>query len=73
MFVRIVYICFVLVFGNTFVFYSETREKELLDRATQDVVRHFSAGKLFRAESVFIATWHQVARKGNTTDDLVSV
>jgi hypothetical protein len=43
----------------------ETKAKELLDRANQDIVRHFSRGSLFRAQSLFIATWIDVGRYDN--------
>lgn len=39
----------------------ETKESELLERASNDVFRYFSDGRSFRAQSLFIATWHQVS------------
>ena len=42
------------------IYYRETKEKELLDRASAEVYRYFSDGQGFRAHSLFIATWLEV-------------
>lgn len=46
--------------GQGTIYYRETKEASLLDRASMDVFRHFSGGKNFRATGLFIVTWSDV-------------
>lgn len=48
------------------VYYRETTEPELLERATLDVRKHFKNMPGFTATWVFIATWHQVTFYGGS-------
>lgn len=48
------------------VYYRESTEAEILERATQDVRRHFKNLPTFTAHWVFIATWHQVTFYGGS-------
>ena len=50
------------------IYYRETKAQELLDRANQEIVRHFSRGFQFRAQSLFIATWDEVGRYDQKAD-----
>uniref|UniRef100_A0A3Q2CMV0 Tectorin alpha n=1 Tax=Cyprinodon variegatus TaxID=28743 RepID=A0A3Q2CMV0_CYPVA len=48
------------------VYYRETTDPELLERATQDVRKHFKSMPGFTATWVFLATWHQVTFYGGS-------
>ncbi|KAK9536794.1 hypothetical protein VZT92_006555 [Zoarces viviparus] len=48
------------------VFYRESTEPEILERATQDVRKYFKTIPTFTATWVFIATWHQVTFYGGS-------
>ncbi|GLD46411.1 alpha-tectorin [Lates japonicus] len=48
------------------VYYRETTEPEILERATQDVRKYFKNMPTFTATWVFIATWHQVTFYGGS-------
>ena len=53
------------------IMYGETRDDDVLERATDDVRRSYpSAGEGFEARSVFTATWKNV--KGFTLEGTVS-
>lgn len=55
--------------GN--IYYRETKEPALLDRATRDINRHFSDGQNFQAQSLFIATWDKVGRFDRLSDQVL--
>lgn len=46
--------------GHGSVYYRETKEQELLDRASKDVNSYFHESQSFFAQSLFIATWDRV-------------
>lgn len=48
------------------VYYRESTEPEILERATQDVRKYFKNRPTFTATWVFIATWHQVTFYGGS-------
>lgn len=48
------------------VYYRESTEPEILERATQDVRKYFKNMPTFTATWVFIATWHQVTFYGGS-------
>ena len=48
------------------VYYRETTEPEILERATRDVRKHFKNIPTFTATWAFIATWHQVTFYGGS-------
>ncbi|XP_028323355.1 alpha-tectorin isoform X2 [Gouania willdenowi] len=48
------------------VYYRESLEPEILERATQDVRKYFKNMATFTATWVFIATWHQVTFYGGS-------
>lgn len=48
------------------VYYRETTDPELLERATQDVRKHFKNMPSFTATWAFLATWHQVTFYGGS-------
>ncbi|XP_047199382.1 alpha-tectorin [Hippoglossus stenolepis] len=48
------------------VYYRESTEREILERATQDVRKYFKNVPTFTATWVFIATWHQVTFYGGS-------
>ncbi|KAL2094954.1 hypothetical protein ACEWY4_009673 [Coilia grayii] len=48
------------------VYYRESQEPEILERATQDVRKFFRHMGAFTAQWVFIATWHQVTFYGGS-------
>ena len=48
------------------VYYRESVEPEILDRATQDIRKYFRNMPGFTAAWVFIATWHQVTFYGGS-------
>ncbi|KAM4544548.1 alpha-tectorin isoform 1-T1 [Odontesthes bonariensis] len=48
------------------VYYRETTEPEILERATRDVQKHFKNIPTFKATWAFIATWHQVTFYGGS-------
>ncbi|XP_039634453.1 alpha-tectorin isoform X5 [Perca fluviatilis] len=48
------------------VFYRETTEPEILERATQDVRKYFKNMPTFTATWAFITTWHQVTFYGGS-------
>ncbi|KAM6907349.1 alpha-tectorin [Xenentodon cancila] len=48
------------------VYYRETTDPEILERATQDVRKHFKNMPAFTAVWVFIATWNQVTFYGGS-------
>lgn len=54
------------------VYYRESTEPELLQRATQDVRKHFRNMASFTAIWVFVATWHQVTFYGGSQTTPVS-
>ena len=49
---------------ETIVFFRETTEEALLQRAASDVQTHFSQFPMFEPLSLFIATWDNVAAYG---------
>ena len=53
--------------GGT-VWYRETTDKQLLDRATDEVRAYFPKFMKFRASWIFIATWDHVAFYGCSED-----
>ncbi|KAI4800156.1 hypothetical protein KUCAC02_014979, partial [Chaenocephalus aceratus] len=48
------------------VYYRETTEPEILERATQDIRRYFKKMPAFTATWAFITTWHQVTFYGGS-------
>lgn len=58
--------------GQGTIYYRETKEASLLDRASMDVFRHFSGGKNFRATGLFIVTWSDVPPIDEKQHHLVS-
>uniref|UniRef100_A0AAY4DW95 Tectorin alpha n=1 Tax=Denticeps clupeoides TaxID=299321 RepID=A0AAY4DW95_9TELE len=48
------------------VYYRETTEPDILDRASQDVRKYFKNMPTFTATWVFISTWHQVTFYGGS-------
>lgn len=48
------------------VYYRESTEPEILERATQDVRKYFKNMPAFTATWAFIATWHQVTFYGGS-------
>lgn len=48
------------------VYYRESQEPEILERATQDVRKFFRNMGSFTAQWAFIATWHQVTFYGGS-------
>ncbi|KAL0192664.1 hypothetical protein M9458_010960, partial [Cirrhinus mrigala] len=48
------------------VYYRETSDPEILERATQDVRKYFKNMVSFTATWVFIATWSQVTFYGGS-------
>ncbi|XP_071058660.1 alpha-tectorin [Pseudochaenichthys georgianus] len=48
------------------VYYRETTEPEILERATQDIRRYFKNMPAFTATWAFITTWHQVTFYGGS-------
>lgn len=55
------------------VFYRESTEPELLQKATQDVRKYFKHMAAFTAAWVFVATWHQVTFYGGSQTTPVSL
>lgn len=55
------------------VFYRESTEPELLQRATRDVRKYFKHMAAFTAAWVFVATWHQVTFYGGSQTTPVSL
>ena len=58
--------------GGT-VWYRETTEDSLLDRATDEIKNYFPRFLRFRASWVFIATWENVAFYGCLSDGCLKV
>lgn len=58
--------------GSGAIYYRETKEASLLDRASADVYRHFSGGQTFRATGLFIVTWSDVSPVDEKQKHLVS-
>ncbi|KAK6191563.1 hypothetical protein SNE40_003218 [Patella caerulea] len=54
------------------VFYRETNEVALLQRAALDVQAHFTGQEAFEPKSLFIVTWHKVGAYKQTSDKLNS-
>uniref|UniRef100_A0AAY5JW14 Tectorin alpha n=1 Tax=Esox lucius TaxID=8010 RepID=A0AAY5JW14_ESOLU len=48
------------------VYYRESTDPEVLERASQDIRKYFKNLPTFTATSVFIATWHQVTFYGGS-------
>lgn len=48
------------------VYYRESTEPEILERATQDVRKYFKSMPSFTATWAFISTWHQVTFYGGS-------
>lgn len=48
------------------VYYRESTEPEILERATQDIRKYFKNVPTFTATWVFISTWHQVTFYGGS-------
>ncbi|XP_010781524.1 cGMP-dependent protein kinase 1-like [Notothenia coriiceps] len=55
------------------VYYRETTEPEILERATQDIRRYFKKMPAFTATWAFITTWHQVTFYGGSQTTPVNV
>ena len=55
------------------VYYRETTDADLLQRATNDVRSAFDALSLFTATWVFVATWHKVTYYEGSYDTPVSL
>eukprot|EP00058_Branchiostoma_floridae_P017536 XP_002603024.1 hypothetical protein BRAFLDRAFT_84760 [Branchiostoma floridae] len=51
-----------------FVMYRETTDTSILERATTDITSAFPDQPNFRATWVFVATWHEVAYYGSSSD-----
>jgi hypothetical protein len=51
----------------------ETKSPELLQRANQEITRHFSRASSFRAQSLLIVTWDDVGRFNTQTNEVVNV
>lgn len=55
------------------VYYRESTEPEILERATQDVRKYFKNMPNFTATWAFISTWHQVTFYGGSQTTPVKV
>lgn len=55
------------------VYYRESTEPQLLQRATRDVRKYFKHLDAFTAAWVFVATWHQVTFYGGSQTTPVSL
>lgn len=54
------------------VYYRESAEPELLQKASRDVLKYFPNMEAFTAAWVFVATWHQVTFYGGSQTTPVS-